>query len=371
MPFDDPLGSFCVQVHVKYTTGLARTEDGGGSAFAGWQSGQTVLRQPLLPGVSPTHCRPDEGTAVVTKTGELVAGDVVFTVTATNPTTAIAPDVVVVEALPARLAPWTVPPECALGAVDFIARCEIGDLAGGASVDLVFSATPAADVCGAFSNYALDDRGYARGPSADLVIVDVPCPPRPGARSADPDDQGVVADPDHGPGHGLLFRDLRRRGTGRRRERHLTDELPEGVEWSIGSGSNVCSIDGTALTCFAESGSGRRLRGPRDHRHRRPTPIAGRIVTKGTADFEWRSRSRVGLRDLGDAGGHRVRTVAPSEVTAPTPTEASAGGGGGDGGAGWIPDTAAGSSPPTGLFTVAAAFLAAASVLLLRTRKRA
>ena len=177
-PFTDPLGSFCVQVHVKYTTALARTEDGGGSAFAGWQEGKPFFGNLCFPDV-PDPLPPDEGTAVVTKTGELVGGDVVFTVTATNPTTAIAPDVVVVEALPARLTPWTVPPECTLNAVDFIATCALGDLAGGASVDLVFSATPAADVCGSFSNYALTTVGSPVVRSTDLVIVDVPCPPDP------------------------------------------------------------------------------------------------------------------------------------------------------------------------------------------------
>ena len=33
----------------------------------------------------------------------------------------------------------------------------------------------------------------------------------------------------------------------------FTDELSADVEWSLGSGSNVCSIDGTTLTCFAET----------------------------------------------------------------------------------------------------------------------
>ena len=33
----------------------------------------------------------------------------------------------------------------------------------------------------------------------------------------------------------------------------FTDELSPDFEWSLGSGSNVCSIDGTTLTCFAET----------------------------------------------------------------------------------------------------------------------
>ena len=85
---------------------------------------------------------------------------------------------VVVEALPPKL---TVDDsaECTLSPVDFIARCEIGDLAGGASLELIFSATPPDDVCGAFTNYALTTVGSPVVRAADLVIVDVPCPPDP------------------------------------------------------------------------------------------------------------------------------------------------------------------------------------------------
>ena len=221
-PFDDPLGAFCAQVHVKYLQPeLSLTRDGGGSAFAGWQSGKPFYGNICFPNV-PDPLPPDEGTAVVSKVGELSGGDIVFTVTATNPTTEIAPDVVVVEALPAKLAPWTVPPECTLSAVDFIARCEIGDLAGGASFDLVFSATPPEGVCGSFSNYALTTVGSPVVRSNDLVIVDVPCPDRIRPRSAHPDDQGCLVDLGDGTEHGLLLRDLRERraGTGDERELH-------------------------------------------------------------------------------------------------------------------------------------------------------
>jgi hypothetical protein len=49
-PFDDPLGAFCAQVHVKYSSpGLALTRLGGGSAFAGLGVRESVLRQHLLP----------------------------------------------------------------------------------------------------------------------------------------------------------------------------------------------------------------------------------------------------------------------------------------------------------------------------------
>ena len=94
-PFDDPLGAFCAQVHVKYSSpGLALTRLGGGSAFAGWESGSPFFGSICFPSV-PDPEPPGEGTAEVTKTGALVGGDVVFTVTVSNPTTFVASDVVV------------------------------------------------------------------------------------------------------------------------------------------------------------------------------------------------------------------------------------------------------------------------------------
>ena len=80
----------------------------------------SVLRKHLLP-VGPDPEPPGEGTADVAKTGAFVAGDVVFTVTVSNPTTFVASDVVVWDQLPPTLA-WTLPPECVLGPADSIAR---------------------------------------------------------------------------------------------------------------------------------------------------------------------------------------------------------------------------------------------------------
>jgi uncharacterized repeat protein (TIGR01451 family) len=251
-PFTDPLASFCVQVHIKYTTVLARTSAGGGSAFAGWQAGQPFYGNLCFPDV-PEPLPPDEGTAIVTKVGELVGSDIVFTVTATNPTTEIATDVVVIEALPPKLAPWTVPPACTLDVVDFIARCEIGDLAGGASVVLDFSASPPPEVCGAFSNYALTTVGSPVVRSADLVIVDVPCPPDP-----PPDPQILMSKVPSStlvtaPGTVSFFVTFENAGPGTATNVTFTDELSPEFEWSLGSGENVCSIESTTLTCFAET----------------------------------------------------------------------------------------------------------------------
>ncbi len=364
-PFTDPLASFCVQVHVKYTTELARTSDGGGSAFAGWQSGKPFFGNLCFPDV-PEPLPPDEGTAVVTKVGELIEGDVVFTVTATNPTAEIAPDVVVVEALPAKLTPWTVPPECTLGVVDFIARCEIGDLAGGASFPLVFSATPPADVCGSFSNYALTTVGSPIVRSADLVIVDVPCPDPPPApdplilMTKEPSSTTITA-----PGTVSYFVTFENAGPGTATNVSFTDELSPDFEWSLGSGSNVCSIDGTTLTCFAETVPDGVFE------------VLEIIATvDGTSCGSFDNTGTVTFEGGGEPGS--VTATAPTvEVTgcpapAPTPTaDEGAGGGGAGGGEGGLPDTSTDAPQPIGLIAVTAAFAVAASVLTLRFRRKA
>ena len=348
VPFEDPLGAFCAQVHIKYAQPeLSLTRDGGGSAFAGWQSGRPFYGNLCFPDV-PDPLPPDEGTAVVTKVGELVGGDVVFTVTATNPTAEIAADVVVVEALPPKLTPWTVPPECTLSAVDFIARCEIGDLAGGASVDLAFSATPPVDVCGSFSNYALTTVGSPTVRSADLVIVDVPCPPDPAPdplilMTKEPSSTSMTA-----PGTVSYFVTFENAGPGTATNVSFIDELSADVEWSLASGSEVCDIERTTLICFADEVP--------DGVFEVLEIIAtldetdcGTYDNTGTVTFE---------------GG-----LVPGSVSATAPTlevtgcSAAAPEGG-------LPDTATGTSPPVPVFLVAAATLAAASVLLLRTRKR-
>jgi len=362
-PFTDPLASFCVQVHVKYTTALARTEDGGGSAFAGWQSGNPFFGNLCFPDV-PEPPPPDEGTAVVTKVGEFVGGDVVFTVTATNPTTENAPDVVVIEALPARLAPWTVPAGCTLTAVDFIARCEIGDLAGGASVDLEFSATPPADVCGAFSNYALTTVDSPIVRSAALVIVDVPCPPDPPPpdplilMTKEPSSTSISA-----PGTVSYFVTFENAGPGTATNVTFTDKLSADVEWSLGSGSNVCSLDGSTLTCFA------------------PTvpdgvfevlEIIGTVGADGCGRFD---NTGTVTFEGGPAPGSVSATAptlevtgcsaaAPSAATVGSPAE-GAGAGEGD-----LPDTSAVAPAPIFWAAMALGLVAAATILTLRARRR-
>jgi len=369
-PFTDPLASFCVQVHVKYTTTLARTEDGGGSAFAGWVSGSPFYGNICFPDV-PDPLPPDVGTAIVSKSGELVGADVVFTVTATNPTTEVAPDVVVVEALPAKLTPWTVPAECTLGAVDFIARCEIGDLAGGASVDLVFSATPPEDVCGSFSNYALTTVGSPVVRSNDLVIVDVPCPDPP----PDPDPlilmtKDVSSTSIIAPNTVSYLVTFENAGPGTATNVSFTDELSPDVEWSLGSGSNVCSITGTTLDCFAPTVPDGvfevlEIIGTVD------TDDCGTYDNTGTVTFEFEGSQEPG--SVSDSAPTVEVTgcsdEAPSATRSATPAEGAGAGGEGNG-EGDLPDTSAGSPAPVAWSVIALAFLAAASVLSLRARRR-
>src|SRR4029079_13992816 len=100
-----------------------------------------------------------------------------FTVTVENPTTTAAPNVTVFETLPPELT-WTLPPPCMLRALASVARRDMGDFAGGASVVLTFTATPAADDCGTFGNYA---EAFIDGVSEanDTAAVEVPCQPEP------------------------------------------------------------------------------------------------------------------------------------------------------------------------------------------------
>ncbi len=353
-PFTDPFASFCVQVHVKYTTELARTSDGGGSAFAGWQSGKPFYGNFCFPDV-PEPLPPDEGTAVVTKVGELVGDDVVFTVTATNPTAEVAPDVVVVEALSPKLTPWTVPSECTLS-VDFVARCEIGDLAGGASLPLVFSSTPPADVCGTFGNYALTTVAGPVVRSADLIIVDVPCGPDPVPDPLILMTKDVSSTSIAAPGTVSYIVTFENAGPGTATNVTFNDELSADVEWSLGSGSNVCSITGTTVTCFAETV---------------PDGVFEVLEIIGTIDAaDCGSYDNTGTVTFeGGQGPGSVSDTAPTlDVTgcsapAPVPSEGAGGGG--------LPDTSTDAPILTLPIAMAAACAVAASVLNLRRRRKA
>jgi large repetitive protein len=154
-----------------------------------------------------------------------------------------------VDTLPTELT-WTLPPGCTAGGGGIV-TCDLGDLAGGASVDLFFTATPGADDCGTFTNVAEGFIGSnTTASSADSASVEVPCQPQP-------DDPAIlitktpistsVVHPD--PVTYIVTAE--NVGPGDATDVQFTDELPAGATWSIGSGSNVCSITGTTLSCFA------------------------------------------------------------------------------------------------------------------------
>ena len=84
--------------------------------------GQTVLRQPLLPG-RPRSAAAGRGHGGRHEDRRAGRRRRRLHRDGHEPDDRDRPDVVVVEALPARLTPWTVPPECTLNAVDFIATC--------------------------------------------------------------------------------------------------------------------------------------------------------------------------------------------------------------------------------------------------------
>jgi uncharacterized repeat protein (TIGR01451 family) len=341
IPFSNPLGAFCAQVHIAYTApGLATTEEGGGSAFAGWQSGKPFYGSFCFPPV-PDPEPPGEGTAIVEKSGAFSNGEVIFTVTASNPTTEVAADVIVWDALPPTLT-WTLPPECSLGPLELVARCDIGDMAGGDSIDLVFTATPDEGVCGTFGNHAFTFVGRAVASSAAVASVDVPCPPNPPADplillTKEPSTTLVTA-----PGTITYLITFENAGPGVATDVTAVDELPAGPEWSIGSGVNVCSISGTTLTCFAETVPDGvfevlEITGTVD------ATDCGSLDNQGTVTFSGGPQpgSVTATSPTVEVTGCAPATPAPSPSPSP-----ETGAGGGESGGGELPDTRI---PPTGL----------------------
>ena len=120
----------------------------------------------------------------------------------------------------------------------------------------------------------------------------------------------------------------------------FTDELSPDVEWSIGSGSNVCSIDGTTLSCFAAvvpDGVFEVLEiiGTVDAND------CGTYDNTGTVTFEGGQApgsvsATAPTLDVTGCSGE-----APSETTAATPAEGAGAGGDND-----LPDTSSGAPTP-------------------------
>lgn len=248
-PFDDPLASFCTQVHIKFgAPGLALTSGGGGSAFAGWEPGQPFYGNVCFPEVGPPE--PPGPIVDVDKSGTLETSDgtVVFTVVATNVGTATATDVTIVDTLDPQLT-WTVPIGCTV--VGPIASCPIGDLAPStSSAPLVFVGTPPPGFCGTVDNRA----GATMAPAArrssrgTTATVEIPCTesvPDPLLLLGKVPESEVVSV----PGTVVWIVTLENAGPGDATNVEFEDELPPGVDWTLGSGENVCSIDGTTLTC--------------------------------------------------------------------------------------------------------------------------
>ena len=359
VPFADPLGPFCVQVHVKYDRpGLALTSGGGGSAFAGWQGGSPFFGNICFPAAPEPP--PSGGTAVVAKTGEFVDGVVTFIVTVSNPTNEVALDVVLVEGLPAGLS-WVLPPGCTAGPEEHAAICDLGDLQGGASVQLVITATPAADECGTFTNSAATLVGGDPTPtSADSASVEVPCPPDPPADplillTKEPSEATVTA-----PGTITYVITFENAGPGAATNVTATDELPAGPVWTIGSGSNVCSVAGSTLTCFAASVPDGvfevlEIFGTVD------TTDCGTLNNQGTVEFsggpEPGSVTAVSQPVVVDGCSGEL----PAETSATPPADRGAGG---------LPNTATLAPAPIGLLVATVAAGVVASVLATRARRR-
>ena len=237
-----------------------------------------------------------------------------------------------------------------------------------------------ADQCGTFVNLAEAFIGDKLLPeSTDAAVVEVPCAPEPDeptilitkvATSTSVEVPGpvsyLVTVENVGPGDAINVQ--------------FTDELPPGPTWSIGSGSNVCSITGNTLSCFAAVV---------------PDGVFEVVEIFGTVDdsdcgtidnsasIAWEGGTQRGLA-IADAAQIEITgcnaigptpvptpssAVLPSSVPNPTEEAGAGGGGGGD-----VPDTGLKEpiSPITPLAALTAVlfFLAALSYLRLADRRR-
>ena len=358
--FTDPLAPICAQIHVAYDRpGLARTALGGGSAYGGWEQGIPFFGNICLP---PPPDPPDPGDPAVsvTKVGAIIAGDVQFTVTVENTTNVPAPNVTLVDTLPAEMS-WTLPPGCtALNAN--VVSCDLGDIPVGGSVQLLFGATPDADDCGTFTNQAeafIDAATDASG--SDAAVVELACPPQP-------DDPQILLTKSptqttvNVPGPVRYVITVESVGPGNATNVVFTDELPAGPTWSLGSGSNVCSIVGTTLSCSVPDV---------------PDGVFEVVVVRGeglstcgamdnSAQIAWEGGPQPGLV-VADAETIQIMgcsAVAPS--TQPNPSGSAAAGGG-------VPDTSM-PGPPGAMAPLALAALLALAIsirtwLVLRLRR--
>ena len=149
-------------------------------------------------------------------------------------------------------------------------------------------------------------------------------------------------------------------GPGEATNVRFTDELNPDFEWSLGSGSEVCEIVGTTLTCFAETVADGvfevlEITAVVD------TTDCGTYDNTGTATFEG-----------GQEPGSVTATAPPVEVTGceGTPGPTATTDAGTDAGGAGLPDTRALPAKSDAPIALLFALLVATSLALLRLRRR-
>lgn len=170
-----------------------------------------------------------------------------FTVTVWNDGPGTAYDVTVEDELPAGL-DWAIDPAvegCAI--TDGVLACDLGDLAAGDEVEIHLSAPTDENRCGSYDNLATVDASND-DPEDDQDSVAVLCPGLNITKSADDvlvdagDEIGftiVVSNVDDGvdPAEGTAT------------DVTVSDELPEGLDWSLDPVVEGCAITDAVLEC--------------------------------------------------------------------------------------------------------------------------
>ena len=173
--------------------------------------------------------------------------DVGFTITVTNDGPGTAYDVTVEDELPEGL-DWVVDPEvdgCAI--TEGVLECDLGDLEDGDEVEIHISASTDEDDCGTYDNLATADASNDDAVD-DQDSVAVLCPGLNIGKSAD----DVLVDAGDEVGYSIVVSNVDDGvppAEGTATDVTVTDELPEGLDWSLDPAVDGCAITEGVLEC--------------------------------------------------------------------------------------------------------------------------
>jgi uncharacterized repeat protein (TIGR01451 family) len=173
--------------------------------------------------------------------------DVGFTITVWNDGPGTAYDVTVEDELPSGL-DWTIDPAvdgCAI--TDGVLACDLGDLEDGDQVVIHLSAPTDESQCGSYDNLAMVDASND-DPADDQDSVAVLCPGLNITKSAD----DVLVDAGDEIGFSIVVSNVDDGvdpAEGTATDVTVTDELPEGFDWSLDPAVDGCTITDGVLEC--------------------------------------------------------------------------------------------------------------------------